>query len=369
MKRSVLRGVSLSAASLLVVGLSACGAANEGGSTSGGGAGTAGGGGSLSGQLSGAGASSQAAAVEAWKAAFEDANSGATVNYDPAGSGAGRTQFLSGGVQFAGSDAHLKPEEMAKVATACKGGELVQFPVYISPIAVAYKVEGVTNLQLSPATLAGLMAGTIKTWNDPKVAADNPGVNLPATAVVPVHRSDDSGTTDNFTDYLHKTAPTVWKHEADGTWPISGGEAAKGTAGVVQAMNAGTGTIGYADASQIGQLSHAKIKVGDAYVAYTPEAAAKIVDESPRAKNQPQYSYAIDIDRTTKQAGTYPLVLASYELACTKYADANQAKLVKAWLTYIASEEGQQAAAKAAGSAPISAATRENAMKGINAIS
>ena len=360
--------MSLSAASLLVVGLSACGAANEGGSTSGAGAGTAGGGNSLSGQLAGAGASSQAAAVEAWKAAFEAANSGATVNYDPSGSGAGRTQFLSGGVQFAGSDAHLKKEELAKVSTACKGGELVQFPVYISPIAVAYKVEGVTDLQLSPATLAGLMAGTIKTWNDPKVAADNPGVNLPATAVVPVHRSDDSGTTDNFTDYLNKTAPTVWKTPHNGTWPISGGEAAKGTAGVVQAINAGTGTIGYADASQIGQLPHAKIKVGDAYVAYTAEAAAKIVDESPRSKDQPQYSYAIDIDRTTKQAGTYPLVLASYELACTKYADANQAKLVKAWLTYIASEEGQQAAAKAAGSAPISAATRENAMKGINAI-
>ncbi len=367
MKRSVLRGVSLSAAALLTVGLSACGAANEGGSTSGGGA-SAGGDSGLSGQLNGAGASSQAAAVEAWKAGFEDANSGATVNYDPSGSGAGRTQFLSGGVQFAGSDAPLKKEELAKVSSACQGGELVQFPVYISPIAIAYKVDGVTDLQLSPATVAGLFSGAIKTWNDPKVAADNPGVNLPATAVVPVHRSDESGTTQNFTDYLNKTAPTVWKDEADGTWPISGGEAAKGTAGVVAAINAGTGTIGYADASQIGQLPHAKVKVGDTFVAYSPEAAAKIVDASPRAKDQPEYSYAIDIDRTTKEAGAYPVVLASYELACTKYADANQGKLVKAWLTYLASEEGQQAAAKAAGSAPISATTRENAMKAINAI-
>lgn len=368
MKQTVVRGTSVTAAAVLALALSSCGAANEGQAPAAGGTSGAGGA-SVSGQLAGAGASSQAAAVEAWKAGFEAANSGATVNYDPVGSGGGRTQFLSGGVQFAGSDSAMKEEELAKVATACNGGEVIEFPVYISPIAVAYKVEGVTDLQLSPATLAGLFNGTIKTWNDPKVAADNPGKTLPATAVVPVHRSDESGTTENFTDYLSKTASAVWTDKKSGTWPISGGEAAKGTTGVVQAIGAGTGTIGYADASQIGDLAHGKIKVGDAYTGYSPEAAAKIVDASPKTDGRPQYSNAIDIKRDTTEAGTYPLVLVSYELACTKYKDANQAALVKAWLTYIASEEGQQVAAKAAGSAPISATTRENAMKGINAIS
>lgn len=369
MKQTVLRGTTLTAAVALALALSSCGAANEepaGGQAGEGGTGAAGAG--VSGTLSGAGASSQAAAVEAWKAGFEGANSGATVNYDPIGSGGGRTQFLSGGVQFAGSDAYLKPEELSKVSQACNGGELVEFPGYISPIAVAYKLEGVNELQLSPETLAGLFSGDITTWNDPKVAADNPGVSLPATRVVPVHRSDESGTTENFTDYLAKAAPNEWTHEADGNWPVSGGEAAKGTTGVVQAIGAGSGTIGYADASQIGQLSHAKIKVGEEYVAYSPEAAAKIVDASARVADRPQHSYAIDVARDTSESGAYPIVLVSYELACTKYADADTANLVKAWLGYVVSEQGQQAAAQAAGSAPISSTTRENAMKGINAI-
>ena len=361
------RRVAVSAVAIAgMLALAGCGAANEGGSGS---TGNSNGGGNLSGRISGAGASSQAAAVEAWKAGFEGKNSGVTVNYDPVGSGGGRTQFLSGGVQFAGSDAFLKADELTKASTACHGGEVVEFPGYISPIAVAYKVEGVDDLQLSAATLAGIFNGTIKTWNDPKIAEDNPGKSMPSTNVTPVHRSDESGTTQNFTDYLNKAAPSVWTHKAEGTWPISGGEAAKGTTGVVQAINAGNGTIGYADASQIGSLKHAKVKVGNEFVAYSPEAAAKIVEVSERVADRPQYSYAVNLKRDTTEQGAYPIVLVSYELACTKYQDANTAAMVKSWLSYIASDEGQQVAAKAAGSAPISSATRDIAMKGINAIS
>ncbi len=349
-----------------MLALAGCGAANEGSGSSGG---TANGESNLSGTVSGAGASSQAAAVEAWKAGFEGNHSGVTVNYDPVGSGGGRTQFLAGGVQFAGSDAYLKADELTKAKTSCHGGEVVEFPGYISPIAVAYKVDGVDDLQLSADTIAGIFLGTIKTWNDPKIAADNPGKTLPSTNVTPVHRSDESGTTTNFTDYLNKAAPAVWTHKAEGTWPISGGEAAKGTTGVVQAVRGGNGTIGYADASQIGDLKHAKVKVGDEFVAYSPEAAAKIVEVSDRAADRPQYSYAVDLKRDTAEQGAYPIVLVSYELACTKYPDANTAALVKSWLTYVVSEDGQKVAANAAGSAPISSATRDIAMKGINAIS
>lgn len=134
-------------------------------------------------------------------------------------------------------------------------------------------------------------------------------------------------------------------------------------------MRGGNGTIGYADASQIGDLKHAKVKVGDEFVAYSPEAAAKIVEVSDRAADRPQYSYAVDLKRDTAEQGAYPIVLVSYELACTKYPDANTAALVKSWLTYVVSEDGQKVAANAAGSAPISSATRDIAMKGINAIS
>lgn len=368
MKQTVLRGTTATAAVALTLALAACGAANEGGGGSNAESTNQAAAAGVSGSIAGAGASSQAAAVEAWKAGFEGANADATVNYDPVGSGGGRTQFLSGGVQFAGSDAYLDDEELAKVSSACQGGEVVEFPVYISPIAIAYKLDGVNELNLSADVIAGIFNGTIKTWNDPKIAADNQGVNLPSTAITPVHRSDESGTTENFTDYLNKAAPKVWTQEPSGTWPVQGGEAAKGTSGVVQAINAGSGTIGYADASQIGQLNHAKIKVGNEFVAYTPEAAAKIVDESDKVPNRPQYSNAIELKRDTTEAGTYPIVLVSYDMACSKYANADQAKLVKAWLTYVVSQEGQQAAAQAAGSAPISDTTREAAMKGINAI-
>lgn len=365
MKRTHIGRAVVSMATVLSFGLAGCGAANE---TPAGG-GSASGDSGLSGSISGAGASSQAAAVNAWKAGFESANPGATVNYDPVGSGGGREQFLSGAVKFAGSDAALKDEEVAKVSGACNGGELVEFPVYISPIAIAYNVKGVDNLQLSAPTLAKIFDQKIKTWDDPAIKADNPDANLPSTAIIPVNRSDESGTTQNFTDYLAVAAKNDWKHEASGSWPVSGGTAAKGTSGVVEAIGANDGSIGYADESQIGDLKAAKIKVGNEYTEISAEAAAKIVDSSPRAEGRGQYDYAIKLKRDTTESGTYPIVLVSYEIACSKYADANDAKLVKAWLTYISSEEGQKVASEQAGSAPLSDQGMKNAKTAIDAIS
>lgn len=353
----------------LATTLAACGgAANEGGTGSGAqGGGETSQGAQVSGTIAGAGASSQQAAVEAWKAGFEGNNPDATVNYDPVGSGGGRTQFIAGGVQFAGSDAYLSDEELTELQ--CNGGEVIEAPVYVSPIAIAYNVEGVDQLQLAPATLAGIFNGEITTWNDPAIAADNPDVELPDTPVTPVHRSDESGTTENFTDYLAQAAPEAWPHGAVESWPLPSGEAAQGTSGVVQAIGAGQGTIGYADASQVGQLSTVAVKVGDEYVQVSPEAAAAVIDASTQVEGRPQYSYALDIARDTAEAGVYPIVLASYSMSCTQYPDQQTADLTKQWLTYIFSEEGQAASAEAAGSAPISAQTREQAMAGINTIS
>lgn len=328
--------------------LAGCGAANEGGSSSGGAAES-----SVSGTISGAGASSQQAAMQAWIAGFTGANSGATVNYDPVGSGGGRTQFVQGGVAFAGSDAYLKDQQLADAKTRC-GGNVIEVPNYVSPIAVVYNLQGVSNLNLSPAAIAGIFAGTITTWNDPAIAADNPGVALPATAITPVHRSDESGTTQNFTEYLKAAAPDAWSYDAKGEWPIQGGEAAQGTSGVIGAVQGGQGTIGYADASQAGQLGKANVKVGADYVGPTPEAAAKILEESERVAGQGDTSFAYKLNRTTDSAGTYPVVLVSYLLACPQYPDAAQADLTKAFLSYVISPEGQQAAAQAAGSAPLS---------------
>lgn len=309
----------------------------------------------LSGELSGAGASSQESAQEAWRAGFQNANGGVTVNYDPVGSGGGRTQFLEGGVSFAGSDAALKDEELTKAQDRCYGGSAVDLPVYISPIAVIYNLPGVEELNLAPATIAGIFDGKITAWDAPEIAADNPGVTLPSTAITAVHRSDESGTTENFTDYLAATAGDAWPHEASGDWPTQGGESAQGTSGVVQTVQSGEGTIGYADASKAGDLGTASIKVGDEWVAYSAEAAAKVVDASPRAEGRGEGDIVVELDRATTEAGAYPLVLISYVVACTTYETQEEADLVKAYLSFVAGSEGQQLAATNAGSAPVSA--------------
>ncbi|GAA4976211.1 phosphate ABC transporter substrate-binding protein PstS [Kineococcus glutinatus] len=365
--RSSLSRTALPAALLLSLGLAACGASNEDtgttddSSTSSSEA--------LSGELSGAGASSQKAAMDAWIAGYSAAQPDVTVNYDPAGSGAGREQFLSGAVDFAGSDAYLDEEELTQAEETCPGGNAIDIPVYVSPIAVIYNLPEVADLQLSAPTVAKIFSGAITTWDAAEIAADNPGKTLPATAINPVHRADDSGTTTNFTDYLSKAGEGAWTAEPDGEWPLPGGEAAQGTSGVVSAVTAGAGSIGYADLSQAGDLGVASLKVGDAYVAPTAESAAAVVDASPEAEGRPEGDIAVDIDRTTTAAGAYPVVLVSYHVACTKYEDATQAELVKSFLSYVVSEEGQQAAADAAGSAPLSSTLTEEATAAIESIS
>ena len=131
--------------------------------------------------------------------------------------------------------------------------------------------------------------------------------------------------------------PSVWSYEVSGDWPVKGGEAASGTSGVVEAVAAGEGAIGYADASQAGELGIAKIKVGSEYAEPTPEAAAKVLEESPLDKelSPGKYTIAYKLDRKTEAEGTYPIVLTSYLIACTEYDSADEAAAVKAYLEYV----------------------------------
>jgi phosphate transport system substrate-binding protein len=309
----------------------------------------------LAGSLSGAGSTAQQAAMAAWQAAFQTANPGVTVNYDPVGSGGGREQFLAGGTLFGGSDAALTADELTKSNTRCAGGTgAIDLPVYVSPIAIAYNLDGVDGLALSADNIAKIFSGKIKKWSDPALKADNAGVKLPDTAITTVHRADDSGTTQNFTDYLSKAAPDAWTFPAAQTWPVKGGEAAQGTSGVVQAITQGKGAIGYADASQVGKLGVAKVKVGSAFVAVSAEAAAKDAELSKPTPSRPAGDLSIDVARDTTEADTYPVILISYQIVCKQYAKATDGALVKAFESYVASPEGQAAAAKAAGSAPLS---------------
>ncbi|MDA2809755.1 phosphate ABC transporter substrate-binding protein PstS [Nocardiopsis sp. RSe5-2] len=321
------------------------------------------------GTLSGAGASSQENAMATWKAAYEGACEGTTVQYDSVGSGAGRSQFIDGAVSFAGSDAALDEQETEQAVERCDGAEVVNLPAYISPIAVVFNLEGVDSLNLSPETIAGIFDQKITKWNDDAIAEDNPDVELPDTDIVPVNRSDESGTTENFVAYLSEAAGDAWPHEVSGDWPIDPVEAAQGSSGVVSAVEGGQGTIGYVDASHVGELGTAAVGVGDDFVEYSPEAAAAIVDASPKREENSDNDHAIELDYTSDDTSAYPIVLVSYEVACMVYGDQNEADLVKSYLSYVVSEEGQQAVAEEAGSAPLSDQTRESLQGTIDQIS
>ena len=323
----------------------------------------------LEGTLDGSGASSMASGQEAWVAGFQLLNPGVTVNYNPTGSGTGRDQFEQGLTFFTGSDSALKDEEIATPHPNCSpaDGPMFEFPIWISPIAIIFNLDGIDSLNMTPDTVAQIFTGEITKWNDSRIAADNPGVSLPNLNITAVHRSDESGTTANFTDTIAKAAPNTWllngenagKFEA---WPAEwGGEGGQGTSGVIAAIAAGQGTIGYADASRAGDFGTVAFGVGGEFVPYSAEAVAKIVDISPLVEGRPDSMLTYNLDRDTTESGVYPIVLVSYLQGCMDYADDAKAELVKAYASYMLSAEGQQYASDAAGNAPISDALRQKA--------
>ncbi|WP_223277731.1 phosphate ABC transporter substrate-binding protein PstS [Janibacter sp. YB324] len=359
------KALTATAALALTFTMAACGAGNEGGDSSSGEGGDAS---SAAGTIKGAGASSMEKAQNEWIAKFTEEAPDATVEYAPDGSGTGREKFINGAVNFAGTDSAMDDEEIASAKEKGCTGETIQFPVYVSPIAVAYNLKDVEDLNLSAPVIADIFSGKIKKWNDPKIAADNEGVDLPDTKITPVNRSDESGTSKNFSAYLSEAAADNWTHEPEDVWPIKGGEAAKGTSGVVDTIGAGEGNIGYADASQIGDLKAAKIKAGDEFIEYSPDAAAKILESAKRVDESSKTNYAVELDRGNAGEGVYPVVLVSYAVACSDYEDKEVANTVKSYLEYAVSEDGQKASTEAAGSAPLSEAATKNATDALGQI-
>lgn len=374
------RLTSLAALGALTLTAAACGPAHNAPSPADAGADTdtdagadtaAGAGAELSGSIAGSGASSQENAALAWIAGFTE-HTGVTVNYDPTGSGTGREQFLSGTVHFAGTDSVLTQEELDAATDRCSGGEAIELPLYISPIAIVYNLEtDAEHLNLTGEVLAKIFTGEITTWNDPQIAEANPGIDLPEQEIIPVNRSDKSGTTANFTSYLSAVAPEVWTHGEVEEWPISGTQSGQQTSGMIDVVASAPGAIGYADASRAGDLGTAAIGVGEEFVPYSAQAAATVVDVSPPAEGASEARLRIDLARDTDAAGAYPIVLISYLVACSAYDDAADAANVAAYLAYVASEEGQQRASQpdVAGSAPISADLRGKALAAIETIS
>ena len=355
-------------AAVLVASLAACGSANSSDTQSDAGAQGAAATTALSGELAGAGASSQEAAMEAWKAGFAAVQPDVAVSYDAVGSGAGITQFADSQVLWAGSDAPLEGEEIEAARARCASPAWA-LPVYISPVAVIFNLEGVDALNLDAATIAKIFTGEIAKWNDPAIVASNPGVELPDLAITPVHRSDKSGTTENFTDYLHEAAPEAWAYDPAKEWPIEGGESGDKTAGVVQAVTAGAGAIGYADASQAGALGTVALAAADGtFVSFSNETAAAAADTASPVEGREANDIALKVNRVPETNNAYPLVLVSYSIVCSAYADANEAALVKAFVGYQVSEEGQRLAADNAGSAPLSADMTAKVQAALDAI-
>ncbi|BDR53461.1 phosphate-binding protein PstS [Bombiscardovia nodaiensis] len=387
-KPTFARGAALVTALSLAFGLAACGdnapatpsgaGAASGSAAAGEQASAPAGSASLNGEFAGSGASSQQSANEAWIADFHAAHPGARISYDPAGSGAGVTALLNGSVIWAGTDEPLNSAQIEQSKAVCARGTAFEVPVYVTPIALAYNLPSAglndsgKHLRMDPQTIAAIFQGQITRWNDARLAQLNPGVKLPDLPITVVHRSDKSGTTKSFLKYLKAAAGPAWPYQPGENWPNDLGQGAKGTAGLVMTLTQAEGTIGYADAAQTSGLGTVAVKVGQSYVAANEQGAAKMMD-NVKYEPQPEGSLRqlVKVDYQTQQAGAYPVLLVSYDVACQAYqrdSDGSKAAFAKSWLTYVASEAGQKQAAANAGSVPLTPGMREKVMQSLQAI-
>jgi phosphate transport system substrate-binding protein len=324
---------------------------------------------SLTGTITAGGSSAQANAETAWTAAFKAQAAGVTINYDKSqGSGGGVTNWLAGSYDFAGSDAALNPTQVTSAQTTCGADGGMSMPAYLSGVAIVYNLNGVSNLKLSSATIAKIFELQITNWNDPAIAADNPGATIPAGPITVVTRADGSGTTANFTTYLHDVQPSIFTQPAGTAWPVPGTSGQQGGTGVVNTVMAGAGTIGYADNSSIGSVTAAQVQVGTSkdFVAYSQTGATNAFAASATStpSGAGDLTQVLDYTKITNK-NSYPIPLLSYVIACKSFKDPTQAKLTKAYLGYIDSDQGQKVASVNAGSAPLPTSVLKDVQKSL----
>ncbi len=288
------------------------------------------------------GSTAQAPAMSTWIKNYNEQCPNAKISYTPNGSGAGVTAFGQGTSDFAGSDFPLNATQQPKADARCKQGPAINLPLVPGPIALAYNVPGASKLSLSSATLASIFTGKIVKWNDPAIAKDNPGVTLPGLGIQTFHRSDSSGTTFNFTNYLANEAKADWPTPADKDWKAPGGQGVKGSAGVAQGVKSTPGAIGYMEQSYATQsnLSFAKLSnAAGTFVELTQQNAINFIAKSKVTGTGDDLKLSFDYPDTSADA--YPNVLVTYEIACSKGNDAAKLKLIKSFLGYAASDAGQ----------------------------
>jgi phosphate transport system substrate-binding protein len=295
----------------------------------------------VAGSIKASGSSAQKNAMAEWINAYQTACSGATIDYQANGSGAGIKDFINKQTAFAGSDSALKDQDKTDADARCVAGPAIDIPMVGGAIVLAYNVAGVDKLVLTPDLIAGIFSGSITKWNDPKIAAANSGVTLPDAAIAAFHRSDSSGTTDNFTKYLGATAASTWTAPHAKDWPaaIKAGQGAKGSDGVTTSVKSTANSIGYMELSfaQDAKLATAWVDNGGGAIEATSQNAASTI--AAATVKGTGNDLALTIDYTTKTG--YPIVLVTYEITCEKGGDAALVPLTKSFLTYTAGDEAQ----------------------------
>ncbi|MBL7492102.1 phosphate ABC transporter substrate-binding protein PstS [Frankia sp. AgB1.9] len=339
-RQSAAAGIAVAA----LLGVAACGSDNN----SGGGGSTPSAAGTsaatiscATGSVSGSGSSAQKNAMDQWVKDYTAKCSGAQIQYASVGSGAGRTAFIAKQVDFAGSDSALADPQKAQADAVCTGGSAIDIPTVAGPITLIYNLSGVSTLKLSPSLVAKIFSNTITKWDDPAIKAENAGVSLPSTPIQSIHRSDSSGTTDNFSKFLHGAAAADYPTDHSSDWKAPGGQGAKGSDGITSVVKSTAGAIGYVEESYADNagLPTAEIKNANGeYVKASTDAASKGLSTATVADGN---DLKVTFDYTSKVAGAYPIYLISYEIVCTAGQDPAKAGLVKSFLTYATSDAGQ----------------------------
>lgn len=329
-------GATLSVLASAALVLSGCGSENNAsgsGATTGGSAGTVNCGGKKT--LKASGSTAQAKAMDRFAKAFQQACPGQDVNYTGNGSGAGVSEFNGNQTDFGGSDSPLAANEATAAQQRC-GSPAWNLPVVFGPIAITYHVNGVNSLVLDGPTAAKIFNGAITTWNDPAIAAINPGVTLPAEPIHVIFRNDKSGTTDNFQKYLDAASNGAWGKGAGKDFNGGVGEGAKGNDGTSAAIKATEGSITYNEWSfaKAQNLDMAKIitSAGPDPVAISADSVGKTISGAKVAGQGNDMVLDTTSFYKPTQAGSYPIVLATYEIVCSKYPDSQVGTAVKAFL-------------------------------------
>ena len=335
------RWLAGSAAALLALGIAACGSSDNSSTSTSGGSSSASSG--ASGSITGAGSTLAAPIYQQWGSNLK--NKGITLNFQPVGSGAGVTAWEQGTADFAGSDPSLGDDEIA--AASKKGGAPVHIPTVFGGITVSYNLSGVkSGLKLDGATIANIYLNKIKKWNDPAIAKLNSGTQLPDKNITVVHRSDSSGTTKGFTQFLADYSPE-WKSGpgVDKTikWPT--GTGAKGNNGVAAAVKQSDGAIGYVEQAYALQnnftFAAVKNKAGN-FIQPTLESTSAAGD----GLDIPADLRFTAIDAPGDNA--YPIVSQTFVIVhtdlCAGGMDENKAKVFKTFIDYGLSSDGQDAA-------------------------